>query len=302
MTFPQLQRDIQAKYEDGVLGGYPGEQVYLYTISPTRQLLGNSCVNRFGLGDGDNEIVGVLGDNGAGKFTLIKIITGLYLFSEGKMYIKGDKINPKHYSVKEVYQPGIKTVYQEQALAEKQALLRNIFLGRQKTNALGFIKLKEEKKEKNKRVKQILENVGIGEEYMNRYPHEFSKGQRQRIGVARALAVDPKLIIADEPVSALDVSVQAQVINLLQDLQKEFKLTYLFIAHDLSVVKHISDRVVVMHLGKIVELTDKKELFQNPMHPYTQSFQNKFYNSKARFTVFREEDCKVIEADTRFEI
>jgi oligopeptide transport system ATP-binding protein len=127
------------------------------------------------------------------------------------------------------------------------------------------------KRERQERVQELLQVVGLNPYFINRYPHEFSGGQRQRIGVARALAVNPSFIVCDEPISALDVSIQAQIINLLEDLQGQFELTYLFIAHDLSVVRHISDRVAVMYLGKIMELTTRDELYYNPMHPYSQA-------------------------------
>jgi oligopeptide/dipeptide ABC transporter ATP-binding protein len=215
----------------------------------------------------EGETLGLVGESGCGKSTTGRTILRLLEATAGEVLFEGkDVMNLNKTQLREIRRD-MQIIFQDPYASLNPRMTVADIVG----EPLDIHKLAANKKERNKRVKEILENVGLGEEYMNRYPHEFSGGQRQRIGVARALAVDPKLIIADEPVSALDVSVQAQVVNLMQDLQKEFGLTYLFIAHDLSVIKHISDRVAVMYLGKIVELADKKELFKNPIHPYTQS-------------------------------
>lgn len=215
----------------------------------------------------EGETLGLVGESGCGKSTTGRTILRLLEATEGDVIFEGKNVMDLDKKALRAIRRDMQIIFQDPYASLNPRMTVADIVG----EPLDIHKLAKNKKERNEKVKEILENVGLGAEYMNRYPHEFSGGQRQRIGVARALAVDPKLIIADEPVSALDVSVQAQVVNLLQDLQKEYGLTYLFIAHDLSVVKHISDRVAVMYLGKIVELTDKKELFKNPIHPYTQS-------------------------------
>jgi oligopeptide/dipeptide ABC transporter ATP-binding protein len=215
----------------------------------------------------EGETLGLVGESGCGKSTTGRTILRLLEATAGEVIFEGKSVMDLDKKSMREIRRDMQIIFQDPYASLNPRMTVADIVG----EPLDIHKLAKNKKERNEKVKEILENVGLGAEYMNRYPHEFSGGQRQRIGVARALAVDPKLIIADEPVSALDVSVQAQVVNLLQDLQKEYGLTYLFIAHDLSVVKHISDRVAVMYLGKIVELTDKKELFKNPIHPYTQS-------------------------------
>lgn len=212
------------------------------------------------------ETLGLVGESGCGKSTTGRTILRLIQATKGEVLLEGEDIYKLNSSQLKRIRKDMQIVFQDPyASLNPRLTVRNII-----GEALN-IHTKLSSKEKDDFIAKLLEDVGLNTSYMNRYPHEFSGGQRQRIGLARALAVNPKLIIMDEPVSALDVSVQAQVLNLIQDLQKKYDLTYLFITHNLSVVKHISDRIAVMYLGKIVEVATKEEFFSNPIHPYSQA-------------------------------
>jgi oligopeptide transport system ATP-binding protein len=212
------------------------------------------------------ETVGLVGESGCGKSTLGRLITQLLPVTSGNVFfdgidltkLSGEKLRQKRRQLQMIFQDPYSSLNPRMTVGDIIAEpLQNFGLLRGRA--------------KDRRVQELLKIVGLNPYFNNRYPHEFSGGQRQRIGIARAIALRPKLIVADEPISALDVSIQAQIINLMEDLQKEFQLTYLFIAHDLSVVRHISDRVMVMYLGKIVEIADSVEIYRNPRHPYTKA-------------------------------
>ncbi|UOQ46927.1 ATP-binding cassette domain-containing protein [Gracilibacillus caseinilyticus] len=214
------------------------------------------------------ETFGLVGESGCGKSTTGRTIIRLYDATNGEVKFNGVDVHGKK-SKKDLKQFNRKMqmIFQDPyASLNPRMTVKEIIL--EGIEIHGLIK---NDKEKTKRVEELLDTVGLNKEHATRYPHEFSGGQRQRIGIARALAVDPEFIIADEPISALDVSIQAQVVNLMKELQKEHGLTYLFIAHDLSMVKYISDRIAVMYFGRIVELADADELYNNPLHPYTKS-------------------------------
>jgi len=213
------------------------------------------------------ETLGIVGESGCGKSTAGRTMIRLYKPTAGQIFYKGRDISSlSEEALRKSVRKNIQMVFQDPfASLNPRKTLRSIIKEPFNTHHMYNFK------ERNEKAEELLAKVGLHPSFANRYPHEFSGGQRQRIGIARALALNPELIIADEPVSALDVSIQAQVINLMEELQKEFNLTYLFISHDLSVVRHISDRVGVMYLGKMMELTDKHELYDNPLHPYTQA-------------------------------
>lgn len=212
------------------------------------------------------ETLGLVGESGCGKSTTGRAILQLQQPTDGEVLYEGDNLVGMARSNLRKVRRDMQMVFQD----PYASLDPRLTVGEIISEPLEIHKMYSGK-EKNKRVEELLEVVGLSSYHAKRYPHEFSGGQRQRVGIARALALNPKFIVADEPVSALDVSIQSQIVNLFQDLQEQFDLTYLFIAHDLSVVKHISDRVAVMYLGRIVELADKKTLFSDPMHPYTQA-------------------------------
>ncbi|MFI8765037.1 dipeptide ABC transporter ATP-binding protein [Streptomyces sp. NPDC053792] len=212
------------------------------------------------------ETLGVVGESGCGKSTMGRLITRLLEPTGGKIEFQGTDISHLGVSGMRPLRRDVQMIFQDPyGSLNPRHTVGSIVSAPFKLQGVepeGGVK---------KEVQRLLGLVGLNPEHYNRYPHEFSGGQRQRIGIARALALKPKLVVADEPVSALDVSIQAQVVNLLDDLQDELGLTYVFIAHDLSVVRHVSDRIAVMYLGKIVELADRKSLYENPMHPYTRA-------------------------------
>lgn len=217
------------------------------------------------------ETFGLVGESGCGKTTLGRAILRLHEPTGGKLYYDGELIFDGDHKKQKLnilpYRRKMQIIFQDPSASLDPRMTVGEIVG----EALDIHGLYKGKPTRKNRINELLEAVGLNSEHANRYPHEFSGGQQQRIGIARALAVEPEFIVCDEPISALDVSIQSQIINMLEDMQEALGLTYLFIAHDLSVVKHISDRIGVMYLGQMVELVDSKTLYLNPLHPYTKT-------------------------------
>ncbi len=226
---------------------------------------------------GRGETLGLVGESGCGKSTVGRTVLKLLEPTEGRIRLDDEDITDLGAAEMMPYRQRMQMIFQDPYASLNPRMPARSIVGEPMT-----IHGMAEGAEREERVEALFERVGLGRRHLDSYPHEFSGGQRQRIGIARALALNPDLIVGDEPVSALDVSIQAQIINLLMDLQDELKLSYLFVAHDLAVVEHISHRVAVMYLGRIVEITDKTSLFDTPLHPYTEALLSAVPVPKAR--------------------
>jgi oligopeptide transport system ATP-binding protein len=213
------------------------------------------------------ETLGLVGESGSGKSTTGRLILNLIPPTDGEVFFEGKKITGLSDNEMRPLRSDMQIIFQDTFASLNPRMRAGEIVG----EGLDIHKKYKTKAERAQIIEKVFHDVGLSQEQMQRYPHEFSGGQRQRIGIARAISLKPKLIVCDEPVSALDVSIQAQIINMMKHIQREYKLTYIFISHDLKVVKHISDRVMVMYLGRIVEMGSKDDLFDNPRHPYTKA-------------------------------